>query len=110
MLQKRFISEKLKVAPFSIPKTLAAGSRMAVQCLVIQGDIPINMEWYHNGKKATLTPEITVTSLGEFVLTLLIDKVEPHHEGNYTCKATSASAESSAEHSAFLHVHGNYII
>ncbi|KAK7069521.1 hypothetical protein SK128_017934 [Halocaridina rubra] len=95
--------EPPQVLPFSMPDSLRAGSRVAVQCVAVQGDPPVTITWLHNGSPATSTPGVTVTPLGQFVAALMIEKVRPHHSGNYTCQASSPAA--TAYHTAVLLVH-----
>ncbi|XP_042865020.1 Down syndrome cell adhesion molecule-like protein Dscam2 [Penaeus japonicus] len=97
------VVEPPQMAPFTLPGSLSAGSRVAVQCVVTQGDPPVTLSWLHDDSPATSTPGITVTPLGQFVLALLIESLRPHHAGNYTCEARSPAA--TATHSATLHVH-----
>ncbi|MCL4149339.1 UNVERIFIED_CONTAM: hypothetical protein GTU68_013862 [Idotea baltica] len=89
-----------------LPDSLTSGSRIAVQCVLVQGDPPVELQWFHNHRLAHKTPGVTVTPLGQFVLALVIDKVAPIHAGNYTCRATSGRADSSDSHSSILRVHG----
>ena len=77
-----------------------------MQCLLLKGDGPIVLTWFHNSKSATSTPGVKVTPLGQFVLALVIENVTPEHAGNYTCKASSGPTIS-VSHSDVLVVHGN---
>ena len=99
------LAEPPKVEPFTLPKALSAGRRVAVQCVVIEGDPPVDVQWFHNHRLAEETVGVTVTPLGQYVLALVIDEIAPVHAGNYTCKATSSSG-SSDFHSSTLKVHG----
>ncbi|XP_071527560.1 cell adhesion molecule Dscam2-like isoform X6 [Panulirus ornatus] len=97
------VVEPPQVAPFTLPGALWAGSRVAVQCVAVQGDPPVTLAWLHDGAAATSTPGVTVTPLGQFVLALVIESLRPEHAGNYTCQARSPAA--TASHSATLRVH-----
>nr|XP_053639082.1 cell adhesion molecule Dscam2-like [Cherax quadricarinatus] len=101
-LQLRVV-EPPRLAPFTMPESLWAGSRVAVQCLVVQGDPPVTLTWLHNGNPATATPGVIVMPLGQFVLALFIERLQPQHSGNYTCQASTPSA--TASHSGTLSVH-----
>ncbi|KAK8720692.1 hypothetical protein OTU49_013154, partial [Cherax quadricarinatus] len=101
-LQLRVL-EPPRVAPFTMPESLWAGSRVAVQCLLVQGDPPVTLTWLHNGSPATTTPGISVMPLGQFVVALFIERLRAHHSGNYTCQASTPAA--TASHSSTLSVH-----
>lgn len=92
------------MSQFTLPESLPAGSRVAVQCVVVHGDPPVTLAWLHDGAPALATPGVTVTPLGQYVLALVIERLRQEHSGNYTCKASSPAATSS--HSATLRVHG----
>ncbi|XP_042228251.1 LOW QUALITY PROTEIN: Down syndrome cell adhesion molecule-like protein Dscam2 [Homarus americanus] len=100
------VVEPPQVEPFTLPESLWAGSRVAVQCVAVKGDPPVTLTWLHDGVQATSTPGVTVTPLGQFVLALVIERLRSQHAGNYTCQASSPAAIVS--HSATLRVHGNY--
>ncbi|XP_068213179.1 cell adhesion molecule Dscam2-like isoform X2 [Palaemon carinicauda] len=96
------VVEPPQVAPFTFPKSMKAGTRVAVQC-VVQGDPPVSLTWLHNSAPAIATPGVKESPLGEFILALFIEKLRPHHAGNYTCQAKSPAA--TVTHTAALHVH-----
>ncbi|XP_063872912.1 cell adhesion molecule Dscam2-like [Scylla paramamosain] len=97
------VVEPPQVSQFTLPESLRAGSRVAVQCVVVQGDPPVTLAWLHNGAPAPSTPGVTVTPLGQYVLALVIERLRQEHSGNYTCRASSPAATSA--HSATLRVH-----
>lgn len=97
-------TEPPQVSQFTLPESLRAGSRVAVQCVVVHGDPPVKLSWLHDGAPALSTPGVTVTPLGQYVLALVIEQLRQEHSGNYTCRASSPAATSS--HSATLRVNG----
>lgn len=76
---------------------------MAVNCMISKGDLPLKIEWLHNG---LLIPRLSSSSSGVNIIdmsarlsTLNFEYIRGDHRGNYTCVATNKAGriESTAE-------------
>lgn len=63
--------------------------RATVMCAVISGDPPLNFAWYKDGIHIKDHNSISIKTVDEFTSTLLITKLGPESNGNYTCKVSN---------------------
>ncbi|KAL1463709.1 hypothetical protein WDU94_015435 [Cyamophila willieti] len=83
-----------KVQPFSFgEEPLEEGDTASIQCLVLNGDLPLNMTWLFNGA-AIDSEDISVSQNSKRVSALTIESVKHHHAGNYSCAASNIAASS----------------
>lgn len=99
----------LQVLPRIIPfyfeeNPLHEGQYAQVNCLVAEGDLPIDIEWTLNGASLERFSEISFTKVGKRNSMLTIESVSDMNAGNYTCKAKNKAGE--AAHVAQLNVNG----
>lgn len=94
------------IYPFSIDRGVQIGERIGVQCLVTKGDAPMTIRWLKGDTPVSELhlSSLTVTSVGEFSSTLLIERVTVEHGGSYTCEARNAAA--TTNHTVQLTVNG----
>lgn len=95
------------ISPFNSPPNLREGMRSMLTCSVLEGDAPIRIEWFKDGKLlSSLTPSrnVKIDSSNEFSSTLFIANVSFDDSGNYTCRAENAHA--SANYTATMVVNG----
>lgn len=79
------------IAPFNFgDKPSNFGDSVSVQCFV-QGDLPVDVKWYFNGRPVREYPGITTVKLGNRNSVLNIDSVTGKHAGHYTCQATNVA-------------------
>ena len=64
-------------------------------CVVRKGDGPLEISWTFNGMHITSDLGISTTSMGTRVSLLVINSVEPRHQGTYTCTAKNVAGVSS---------------
>lgn len=94
-----------KIAPFDFgDDPLNYGEPASVQCTILDGDLPINVEWMLNDRSAQELHDISIVKLGKRVTALTIDSVAGHHRGNYSCRAMNRAG--TVEQSATLFVNG----
>lgn len=94
-----------KIAPFDFGhEPLNYGEPASVQCTILDGDLPINVEWTLNNRSVQEMHDISIVKLGKRVTALTIDSVAGHHRGNYTCRAINRAG--TFEQSATLFVNG----
>ena len=105
VLQVLCVSVPPRIAPFNFQMDLHMGNRAGVQCLVTNGDIPLVIEWRKDG--GPVDSDVGIQQLSEFTSSLSIERLRPHHAGNYTCLATNSAAQ--ASHSSRLLVNGNQL-
>lgn len=76
-----------------------AGDVVAIQCMVLKGDLPIEITWRHNGEPIVNSPAINVLSMSTRISTLNIESVHANHRGIFECVAMNVAgrAESAAE-------------
>jgi hypothetical protein len=113
--------------PFLFPnKMLSEGMRSAISCQILEGSLPISFQWSKNGQNIDSTSglgmgspsmfdsivgfsnSVSIRSNDEYSSTLIIERLDFKHRGNYTCTATNAAGISS--HSAELTVNGKECI
>lgn len=69
-----------------------------------KGDLPINITWTLNGRKIYDNDGIDTGNTKSRSSQLIIDSVESHHLGEYTCIAQNVIG--SAKYSTYLNVNG----
>lgn len=96
------------VSPFQFDGPLNAGDSAILTCYVPQGDRPLKIKWYHNGRHITHHSKgISTSAFGSQASILNINHVEPHHRGEYSCLVTNVAGKS--KFTAFLNVNGRSI-
>ena len=68
-----------------------AGMRARTTCFVIDGDLPLNFNWLKDQQILHPDDDIRITNLDSYTSMLVIDRIQEHHSGNYTCVATNAA-------------------
>lgn len=63
--------------------------RAAVMCAVINGDPPFTFSWHKDGVTIREQSSISLKSIDEFTSTLIITKLGPESNGNYSCKVSN---------------------
>ena len=75
-----------------------------IQCIVTEGDAPVEIVWNVTAQSHSSLMGITMTKIGSKSSVLQIDSVDATHTGNYTCTATNSAGI--AHYSAQLTVVG----
>ena len=93
---------------FAFDENLYEGMRTRVYCNIARGDQPITIKWLKNGQPLKSGAQLQVRTLDTFSLALVIDSLNPAHNGNYTCMASNDAAVVNS--TAQLLVHGEWNI
>ena len=80
------------------------GDFAQISCIVTSGDQPLTISWSFHGSEGEGDGGITTTNLGSRMSLLVIEEVEHHHQGLYTCQAKNGAGTSS--YTAELKVNG----
>jgi Down syndrome cell adhesion molecule len=94
-----------RIGPFTFGE-LIEGVRTQVQCVIQQGDPPLNLTWLKDEHPISYELGIHINQ-DEFSSTLIIPIVGLQHSGNYTCIASNQAKE--ARQSSKLIVSGQCI-
>ncbi|GFU34761.1 titin [Nephila pilipes] len=81
-----------KIMPFHFSGELNEGLRVAVMCVIIDGDRPLDFKWFKDGD--LLSPEkshFSVQIFNEFTSILTIEQLSADSNGNYTCRVTNSA-------------------
>ena len=83
-----------------------AGMRAQVLCSAQGGDLPMNITWFKDGHhlNSNLMDGLTIKTIDQYSKILLLSKLQGHHSGNYSCRASNAAK--TVETSAVLVVRG----
>uniref|UniRef100_A0A182YKL3 Down syndrome cell adhesion molecule n=2 Tax=Neocellia TaxID=44535 RepID=A0A182YKL3_ANOST len=97
-----FVKVAPKIFPFSFGEDPSyIDSFVTVQCAATMGDLPMFLEWLHDGELVSKSNDygISIAHSGRRVSTLTIESIRDHHAGNYTCRARNQAgvAEQSAQ-------------
>ncbi len=81
------------IGPFSFgDHDYTLGMSAQINCIVIEGDLPVDISWTFHGARPSASSGIETTKIGSRSSVLNIDSVEADHSGNYTCIARNAAA------------------
>ena len=94
-----------QIMPFSFGEgSLTSGQPVAIQCTVLEGDMPLTLRWAFHGKELSSQMGISIIKAGPKMSLLTIDAVAAGHSGDYTCTASNSAA--SVNFTATLAVNG----
>lgn len=94
-----------KILPFNFgEEDYTSGTSAQLQCIVTEGDLPVDIRWTTLGTTHSGLMGISVTKIGSKSSILQIDSVDASHSGDYTCMAQNAAGK--ASYSAKLTVVG----
>ena len=111
------------ISPFVSASNLREGMRSTLTCSVLEGDPPLDFQWFKDGELLvpsssrtssstgiTDPPErrMIVSSSNDFSSTLSFPSVSFHDNGNWTCVARNPVA--SANHTVSMIVKGKYCV
>lgn len=71
------------------------GQFVQVTCSVSDGDLPLTLEWYHNGNSLEDYAEVTTSKIGKRTSVLVIESVSYNNAGNYSCLAKNNAGSTS---------------
>ncbi|XP_043064037.1 Down syndrome cell adhesion molecule-like protein Dscam2 isoform X41 [Drosophila ficusphila] len=82
-----------KITPFDFGDTPTnVEDSVSVMCLISNGDLPIDIEWYFNDYGISSYSGINVVKGGKRNSMLSIDSVQARHAGKYSCRAKNHAA------------------
>lgn len=85
-----------KILPFNFgEEDYTAGMSAQLQCIVTDGDVPVDIRWITSAQTHSALSGITYTKIGSKSSILQIDSVDATHSGNYTCTATNTAGQAS---------------
>lgn len=66
-----------------------------LQCIVTEGDVPVDIRWITSGQTHSALSGISITKIGSKSSIMQIDSVDASHSGNYTCTARNSAGQAS---------------
>ncbi|KAK4008603.1 hypothetical protein OUZ56_013738 [Daphnia magna] len=88
-----FVNVPPQIMPFSFGEgSLTSGQPVAIQCTVLEGDLPLSLRWAFHGQELSSQMGISIIKAGTRVSLLTIDSIAAGHSGDYTCTATNTAA------------------
>ena len=85
---------------------LNAGDRLALQCAVIKGALPITVNWLKDSAPAASVAGVHVKLINDFTASLSVESLSAHHAGLYTCAAHNHAGPATS--TVTLIVQGHY--
>lgn len=87
--------------------TVFAGQPVQINCLVVEGDPPLDIHWTFNNSDISARDDITTVRVGKKNVILMIDSADSVHTGIYTCSANNSAGFDSR--SASLDINGKHV-
>ena len=92
MVLNPLLAEPPEILPLSFGKDIMnEGDFAQVSCIVTSGDEPLKISWSFHGEQISSNLGIITTPIGTRGSILVISRVEHHHRGTYTCKASNTA-------------------
>lgn len=82
--------------PMSDSAVVNAGERLALQCAVIKGGLPLSVVWLKDGLPISTNGGISVKLINDFTATLTVESLTGQHAGRYTCLASNPGGKAQA--------------
>lgn len=89
-----YIQVPPQILPFDFGEPIDSHELASITCAVSKGDVPLDIEWFFNGRKLQTNDGILLTRNGHRVSALTIESVRGRHRGNYTCTAVNSAGTS----------------
>lgn len=71
--------------PMADVAVVNAGERLALQCAVIKGGLPMTVNWLKETSPATNAAGVHVKLINDFTASLTVESLTGQHAGLYTC-------------------------
>lgn len=82
-----------------------SGDSTAINCMVVKGDLPIQIKWTLNGQPVvTGKNELQVARLSSKLSSLTIDSISGRHRGTFKCIASNEAG--TTDYSSDLKING----
>lgn len=89
-----FLLVSPRIIPFYFEENpLQSGQYAQINCLVAEGDLPIEITWTLNDKSIDSFAEISVAKVGKRSTILTIESVSYTSAGNYSCQAKNKAGK-----------------
>ncbi|XP_075215283.1 cell adhesion molecule Dscam2-like [Lycorma delicatula] len=98
-----------EIVPFQFTENLQEGSRAHVVCVIMSGDLPIEITWNKDGRPLTHDADVQEQSM-QFVSNLVFTKLNARHAGYYTCVAKNAAAQTNHTARLIIKVPPSWIV
>ncbi|XP_055624202.1 cell adhesion molecule Dscam2 isoform X44 [Toxorhynchites rutilus septentrionalis] len=90
---------------------LNTGDSVAVNCMVVKGDSPLEVRWFLNGAPISSENEgILVTKLTERLSSLSIEAIQPVHRGIFECRVKNNAGEAISSAELIINVPPRWIL
>ncbi|XP_033322593.1 Down syndrome cell adhesion molecule 2 isoform X5 [Megalopta genalis] len=99
-----------KISPFTADRDLHLGERTTLTCSVTRGDLPLSISWLKDGRSMGPSERVSVTNVDQYNSILMIERLSPDHNGNYSCVARNLAAEVSHTQRLVVHVPPQWIV
>lgn len=94
-----------QIMPFDFGNEPVNDQEMVVViCTVSKGDLPLNIEWYFDGKPLKSNVNGVLLTNAKRTSQLTIESVSHHNQGNYTCAVKNQAG--TTNHTSELYVNG----
>ena len=77
---------------------LNAGERLALQCAVVKGGLPLSVSWFKDGQAIlpSTSSSSSVRLINEFAVSLTVESLTGQHAGHYVYRAANQGGRGEA--------------
>lgn len=93
------------IHPFAFEEEANSGDSVQLTCHASKGDLPLTIEWLHNGLPMFSHLGVQTSKIGDRISLLTIPNVQDQNTGDYTCVAENAAGKMTF--TARLYVNGD---
>ncbi|XP_047472722.1 Down syndrome cell adhesion molecule-like protein Dscam2 isoform X20 [Penaeus chinensis] len=105
------VMEPPQVTPIDFGEpTFFEGDLAQATCVLRKGDLPVIFSWMFNGVELSQTDEIQVLKVGRRTSILILDPVQAHHQGTYTCRTVNEAGTAEVEAELIVNVPPRWIV